>query len=96
MFKLVTLVTVLSLLAFSAFFLHKYIPYRKLIADSPYYSGLPHTNAHRVINNTQESDTILSYLNELSSIPLIGVLFDETKIKELVRLERYEDIIAES
>lgn len=29
-------------------------------------------------------------------MPLIGVLFDETRIKELVRLERYEDIIAES
>ena len=43
MFKLVTLVTVLSLLAFSAFFLHKYLPYRKLIADSPFHSGLPHT-----------------------------------------------------
>ena len=29
-------------------------------------------------------------------MPLIGVLFDETRIKELVRLERYEEIIAES
>ena len=74
MFKLVTLVTLLSLLAFSAFFLHKYLPYRKLIADSPFHSGLPHTAL--LINGTQESDTILSYLNELSSIPLIGVLFD--------------------
>lgn len=51
MFKLVTLVTVLSLLAFSAFFLHKYIPYRKLIADSPFHSGLPHNAL--VINSTQ-------------------------------------------
>lgn len=61
MFKLVTLVTVLSLIAFSAFFLHKYIPYRKLIADSPFHSGLPHSPL--VINGTQESNTILTYLN---------------------------------
>lgn len=61
MFKLVTLVTVLSLLAFSAFFLHKYIPYRKLIADSPFHSGLPHNAV--IINGTQEAETILTYLN---------------------------------
>jgi hypothetical protein len=93
--KLVTIITLLTLVAFSAFFLQKYLPYRDLMASSSNHGFFTDIKTNVIMNNTQ-SMKALNYLNELTEVPLIGFLFDEKKIIELVRLERYQEGIEES
>lgn len=83
----------LILLSPLAFFLSKYLPYylHELSEDDHLQATILST-----ANGTEKTSERLGYLEELTSLPVVGGLFLEEKIAELMKLGRFADVIEKS
>lgn len=89
--KTLTVLAILSIIIFSIIFLQKYIPYLQL-ADSVKYdvhAFLRPSRKGTVQDNDTNAKKVLEYLKDLSEFPIVGFLFDEKRIKELITQGKY-------
>lgn len=89
--KTLTALVALSIIIFSISFLHKFIPYLQLAKTVKYdiYTFLRPTRKTTVENNDTNAQKLLGYLKDLSEFPIVGVFFDEKRIKELIAQGKY-------
>lgn len=93
MSKLYVVMISLVLLSPFAFFLTKYLPYYLHEWNAP--EGID-TILLSSANGTVKASKRLDYLDELTSLPVVGQLFQEEKIAELMKLGRFADVIEKS